>query len=164
MRRLYLLRHGIAVPHGDPAYRDDDRPLTPKGEARIRTLAKGLIKLGVEVDRVVTSPLPRAVRTAEIVTKGLDIADRLEVDDALRSGVSPESVRDWLDARPEDSLMIVGHNPTFSDLLALLLGASVAATPFELGKGGLAALEAISPRSYQLKWLASPGLFRRLLG
>jgi len=164
MRRLYLLRHGIAVPHGDPNYADDDRPLTPKGEARIRTLAKGLRKLGVEPDRVVASPLPRASRTAEIVAEGLGLEDRLEAAEELRSGVEPESVRDWLAARTEETLMIVGHNPTFSDLLALLLGLPAAAGPFELGKGGLAALDVLGPRSYRLKWLASPGLFRRLLG
>ncbi len=60
MERLYIVRHGIAVAHGAPGYRDEDRPLTSKGQRRARQVADGLKRLRARVDRIVTSPLPRA--------------------------------------------------------------------------------------------------------
>src|SRR5579864_3782830 len=73
MNRLYLLRHGIAVPPGTEGYEDDDRPLTSKGERRTRQVAQGLRRLRLKLDRIISSPLPRALRTAELVAETLDI-------------------------------------------------------------------------------------------
>src|SRR3954470_5009214 len=105
MIRLYLVRHGIAVPHGTPGIADDDRPLTDEGEKRMKQVAKGLRHLGVQPDRIVTSPLPRARRTAEIVAEVLDLESALEDADALRAGNSAASIREWLHSRPEPNLM-----------------------------------------------------------
>ncbi|MBM3462072.1 MAG: phosphohistidine phosphatase SixA, partial [Armatimonadetes bacterium] len=68
MMDLYILRHGIAYDHGHPDYPDDDsRPLTPKGRRRTRRIARGMRDLGLRFDAILTSPLPRARQTAEIV-------------------------------------------------------------------------------------------------
>ena len=64
MTELFILRHGIAVPHGTPGIADDERPLTSKGEHRMRQVGRGLAALRLDVERIVTSPLPRARRTA----------------------------------------------------------------------------------------------------
>ena len=162
MERLYLLRHGIAVPHGSPEFEDDDRPLTPKGGRRIKQIARGLERLGLEVDRIASSPLPRALETAEIVARVLGLEDRLETDDALRSGRSAESIREWLGSRPEARLMIVGHDPSFSDLVGMLTVGEAGRNLASLRKGGLAALRGKSEGGYGLEWLARPALFRRL--
>ena len=69
MNQLYLLRHGLAVPHGTPGIEDDDRPLTPDGERRVRPIGRGLKRLKVKVVRIATSPLPRALKTAQIVAE-----------------------------------------------------------------------------------------------
>lgn len=95
MERLYLLRHGIAVPHGTPGIEDDDRPLTPKGEKRVRQVAYGLKHLGLDVQKIVSSPLPRAYRTAEIVARVLESPDLLETADELRAGASADSIASW---------------------------------------------------------------------
>ena len=121
MNRLYLVRHGIAVPHGDPNFAEDDRPLTDEGEAHVRDVAKGLRRLGVKADRILTSPLPRAARTAELIAAGLGLSDVLEPDDALRADRSAESIRAWLKGRPEPRLMIVGHNPSLHELAQMLI-------------------------------------------
>ena len=60
MNDLYIVRHGIAVDPGTPGMADDERPLTSKGEKRMRQVARGLSKLELKLDRIVTSPLPRA--------------------------------------------------------------------------------------------------------
>jgi phosphohistidine phosphatase len=162
VNHLYLLRHGIAVPHGTIDMRDDDRPLTPKGEKRMRQIGRGLRRLALNVDQIVTSPLPRARRTAEIVAEALGHPDRLEDSDALRPDRPAEMIRDWLAGRPSQNLMLVGHNPNLSELAWLLVAGEHAPLIGELKKGGLAALVAGPEADFQLDWLATPRLLRRL--
>jgi phosphohistidine phosphatase len=162
MTHLFVLRHGIAVAHGTPGVADDDRPLTPKGERRVRQVGRGLKWLGLKVDRIVTSPLPRALRTGEIVADCLGETDVLETTDALRADRGAASIREWLGTREEDRLMIVGHNPAFSDLVGLLAGCTPGRPALELRKAGLAALATGPSADMTLQWLARPRLFRRL--
>jgi phosphohistidine phosphatase len=161
LTHLFIMRHGIAVPHGTPGVPEADRPLTPKGEEHVEQVAEGLERLKLGLERIVTSPLPRARRTAEIVAEELDLEDRLEVADALSAGAPPRSIRDWLATRPEQRLMIVGHNPDLTDLVALLLGLPGDA-PFDLKKGGVAALRSNPSGGFVLHWFATPRLVRRL--
>lgn len=164
---LYILRHGIAVEHGTPGIPDDDRPLTPKGRKRMREIARGLRRLDLQLDRIVTSPLPRASATAEIVAAAVGAGRGLEVDDVLRSGSAPAAIRDWLRNRGEDRLMIVGHNPGLTDLITLLVvGDAAGPRVCELRKGGLAALRPVegSADRFELDWLVTPRMIRRLSG
>jgi phosphohistidine phosphatase len=161
MDRLYLLRHGIAVPHGTDGYVDDERPLTSKGERRVRSIARGLRALGIKLDLIVTSPLPRARRTAEIVAEVLDMSTLLESAEELRAGREAESLKRWLESRPERRLMIVGHDPAFSDLVGLL--ATGKAEPIAtLRKGGIAAFSNQGDGRLVLDWLSRPRLFRSM--
>jgi phosphohistidine phosphatase len=164
MNELYILRHGIAVPHGTPGVAEDERPLTPEGEERMKQIARGLAAIDLEVDRIMTSPLPRARRTAQIVAQKLDMVDRLENCDVLRAGTDAAAIRDWLNDRTENRLMIVGHDPAFSELVGLLVLGEVGKLPLELKKGGMAALSssAVSGPRFQIDWIAPPRLLRRL--
>ena len=64
-KTLYVLRHGIAVARGNPAYPlDSDRPLTLKGMKRMRQIARGMRRLGVGFDVILTSAYTRALETA----------------------------------------------------------------------------------------------------
>lgn len=164
MVKLYILRHGIATPHGTPGISDEDRPLTAKGEQRMKQIGQGLAALGLELDRIVTSPLIRARRTAQIVAQETGLVDALEVSTALAADASAESIRDWLRERHESRLMIVGHNPSLSDLVGLLALGEVGKLPLELKKGGIAALStgAVLGQRYHLEWVVPPALLRRL--
>ena len=162
MDRIYLVRHGIAVPHGTPGIREEERSLTPEGEREMIKIAKGLHQLKVKPDRIVSSPLPRAKGTARIIAEVLGREDRLEVAEVLTSGSPPELIKEWLSERLERRIMIVGHNPDFSELLGLLLGLSENQICFELEKGGIAALKGNSSSRYSLHWLATPKLFRMM--
>lgn len=161
MDRLYLVRHGIAVPPGTPHIEDDLRPLTAKGIRRTRQVARGLRRLGVAVERIVTSPLPRALRTAEIIAKVLGSDEAPERADALRAGESADTIRNWLDGRGEASLMVVGHNPALSELVGLLLLGQPAPSLCQLRKSGIAALVRTPDGGFALDWLATPGMLRR---
>ncbi|AGA29487.1 phosphohistidine phosphatase SixA [Singulisphaera acidiphila] len=164
MNQLYLLRHGIAVDHGDPDFADEDRPLTPEGEKRVKQVAKGFSRLDLGVDRIFSSPLPRARKTAEIVADVLGINEHLESVDVLRAGSSASTIRDWIGTRAEDRIMLVGHNPDLSDLLSLLIAAGPNTAPFELRKAGIAALSGTISSPMTLDWLARPRLLRKLGG
>ncbi len=159
---LYLLRHGPAVEPGTPGFADDERPLTADGRKKVRRVARGLARLRLEVDRIVTSPLPRALVTAEIVAEELDVEDLLARDDALLARASAESVRGWLAGRAEGRLMLVGHNPWISELVGLLLTGRADVEVCELAKPGLAVLSRQFDGSWRLEWLARPRLLRKL--
>src|SRR5437879_13006704 len=66
---LYIMRHGIAVTRGAGSFADDaKRQLTPEGKMKVQEIVQGLLRLDFEVDWILTSPLVRAVETAEIVS------------------------------------------------------------------------------------------------
>ena len=160
MNRLYLLRHGLAVAPGTPEIADDDRPLTPEGERRVRQVARGCKRLGLKLDRIATSPLPRAHRTAEIVADALGVTDLLEVVDGLRAGRDARSIAAWLATRSDPRLLVVGHNPTLSELVGLLVVGLDGPPICELHKAGIAALVGEPGGPYTIDWIARPRLFR----
>jgi phosphohistidine phosphatase len=169
MDELYILRHGIAVEPGTPGIPDDERPLTPRGRRRMHRIARGLRRLDLGLDRIVTSPLPRARATAEIVAEELDAEDLLEEADALRAGSDARAIRNWLRERTDRRLMIVGHNPALSELVSLLVlgdrnGKGPRRQVCELKKGGIAALRPAVDSSdrLDLAWVATPRLIGRL--
>jgi phosphohistidine phosphatase len=164
MTELYILRHGIAVERGNPDIPDDQRPLTPKGRQRMRQIGRGLDRLGIEPDAIVSSPLPRAWETAEIVAEALKLSGRLEASEQLRDDRSAHQIRDWVLARGESRLMIVGHNPAFTSLVGLLATGQVGLYRGELKKGGLAAFSTLEEGGFALDWIATPQLLRRLDG
>src|SRR6478736_9710352 len=90
--RLYVMRHGPAVDDA-PSGRDDDRELTASGRRRVRAVAQALLEAG-ELPRVIlSSPLVRALQTAEIVCAvgGLDGPARssAEASVQIHRGLAP---------------------------------------------------------------------------
>ncbi|WP_435019537.1 phosphohistidine phosphatase SixA [Tundrisphaera sp. TA3] len=161
MKTLYLVRHGIAVDPGPSGIPDDDRLLTPEGERKVRMVGLGLRRNKVKVDRIATSPLPRALKTAQIIAQSLKATDLLEKADELRTGRDAAAVRDWLAARTETRMMIVGHNPWISELLALLTTGQASPLICDIRKAGVVALRSAGPEgAYQIDWIARPRLFR----
>lgn len=154
---LYLLRHGVAGQRGDPRYPNDgDRPLTKKGRKKLRAQLAGLEAFNVRPNVVVTSPLARARQTAEVVVEGLGIASRLVVDNRLAPGASTAGVIEILANYPDHAqVMLVGHEPDFSQIASELSGGS---GDIWLRKGGLIRvdLDAISGQHGVLRWLLEP--------
>ena len=71
MPTIYLIRHAEAVPHGDPNHEDDARPLLDIGRKQARQLGESLAARGIHFDAVFSSPLPRALSTAEELLAGM---------------------------------------------------------------------------------------------
>src|SRR5436309_12738755 len=106
--KLCFLRHGEADwPNWDKP--DDERPLTDRGRREMRRVAKFLDRLEFSVDAILTSPLPRASQTAEIVAERLCIG--MQIEPKLAYGFSLERLRQILVKLEADSVMVVGHEP-----------------------------------------------------
>lgn len=158
------MRHGIAALADHEGGSDADRRLTPRGIKRIKVVARGLDRLDLGIERIISSPLPRAHETAVIVADALALDDALEFSDVLQTGASAEAVRRFLRTRSESRLLVVGHNPTLSDLVGKMIQHDGSHPMIELRKGGVAALQGSSPDApvLELAWIAIPRLFRRL--
>jgi phosphohistidine phosphatase len=131
---MVLLRHGTAVARGLAGLDDAERPLVAKGEREARDAGRAFRALRVRPDRVVASPLVRALQTAQLAAAELGVP--LFEDDALAPGFD-RSALDGVFARHDgDCLVLVGHDPDFSTLVRDLAGANVS-----LAKGGAAIID-----------------------
>lgn len=118
--RIFLVRHGDAVPEED-AGSDRDRWLSPRGREAVRVLARLLRSLPVEPDAIMSSPLPRAVQTAELLAQGLDYLREIRSLRSLEPAAHPRVAAEAVLATG-GSVIVVGHSPSIMSLGALLLG------------------------------------------
>ena len=125
--RIYLVRHGDAVPE-DEAGSDRDRWLSPKGREHARILGRLLRDQKLEPDAILCSPLPRAVQTAELIAAGLDYLGPIASRRCLEPSAQPRVAADEIIAAG-GSVLVVSHEPAISTLGAFLLGIP-AMTPF----------------------------------
>lgn len=158
--KIYILRHGEAAEHGDPRYKENERPLTAKGIQRTKQLAEYLEDLEIGFDRILSSPLIRARQTAEIVAGKL--GKPVELTDALTpSGSMKDLVDQIAGLRPvPESVALVGHEPYLSGFISLLCIGSPD-LPIKLKKGALCRLDVervISGKCATLEWLIQPRL------
>jgi len=147
--RLCFLRHGAADwPNWDKP--DDERPLTKRGRKEMKRVAKFLERLKFTPDVILTSPLPRASQTAEIVADHLEI--ELKTEAALAHGFSVERLRGLLAKTKAECVVVVGHEPEFSEVVKELSGGET-----KLSKAGIALLEVNRGcSSGKLLWLFPP--------
>ena len=89
---LYLIRHAIAEERGDSWPDDAKRPLTDDGTAKMRKAARGLARIGVRFDVILTSPFVRTRQTAEIVATAFDERPPIVAIESLAPGGSIQSV------------------------------------------------------------------------
>jgi phosphohistidine phosphatase len=123
---IWLLRHGDAA-DGSP---DADRPLTEKGRRQSAAAGAALGALGVKLDACLTSPKVRAVDTARLACAGLGVEPR---EEPRLAGGSFDPAE--LAAGEGDEVLLVGHDPDFSEAVHRLTGARV-----RMKKGGLAGI------------------------
>jgi phosphohistidine phosphatase len=152
---LYFLRHGLAGDRDAWAGDDFGRPLTDEGKERMAREAATIAKLDLNLDFILTSPLVRAYQTAEIVTQHLNLTDKLVKDERLAPGFGSNQLAEILKLHPEAQvLMLVGHEPDFSQVIGDLIGGG----SVECKKGSLARVDLPNPLSRQgdLVWLIPP--------
>jgi len=156
---LYLVRHAIAE---EPGIRpDSQRPLTDNGRAQMRKIARGLARLDVRPDLILTSPYVRARETAGLLADAFQLnEDNLKVSEHLVPGSPLRQLVEEINSRypKTENMACVGHEPFLSELSSLLLtGTKDLALNFE--KGGVCALAMVSLRYGRcagLEWLLTP--------
>jgi phosphohistidine phosphatase len=123
---LWLLRHAEAA-EGRP---DEARPLTPRGIEQARIAGLALARLGVHLDSCLSSPKRRAIETAQLACEplGVEIVSETAI---AGSTYDPERLAAGL-----GNVMLVGHNPSMSNVLHDMTGARA-----HLRKGGIAAVQ-----------------------
>jgi phosphohistidine phosphatase len=124
---LYLLRHGEAEDaNGD----DDARRLTAKGERQARAAGRALAALKAKPDACLTSPKARAAETARLACEPLGL------EPELAPGLAGGRFDALALAAGRGDVLLVGHEPDFSNEVARLTGGQV-----KLRKGGLAVID-----------------------
>jgi phosphohistidine phosphatase len=156
---LYFLRHGKAGEYRADDLHDDERHLTDAGAAELRAAAPLWLRLNLRPDLVLSSPLPRALQTAQLLVEGVGLAREPIADDRLRPGA------DWADMaraltadRDARRVMFVGHEPDLSTAVQILTGARAV----RLRSGGVACVEfpgIPEPGAGELAWLLDPDLY-----
>jgi phosphohistidine phosphatase len=137
-QQLWLLRHGEAVPHESKP--DFERELTPRGERQSAAAGEAMAQLGLEFSACYTSPLVRAVGTADLACKALSVVP--EHRDAVGKGFDVDVVRELLAEHGDgEKILVVGHNPSFEQVVLDLTGARV-----DFKKGGIAAIRVSAGR------------------
>lgn len=120
--KIYLVRHAEAVEQAE-GLEDGTRWLTAKGRKTMQKASKRLHRQKVRPELIITSPLTRAVQTAELLMSELGRKSELAADRLLAPDSSPEQVMALIRSQHKiDSIMLVGHEPLLSRTAALLLG------------------------------------------
>ena len=166
MHSLYVLRHGKS--DWSAAYGSDhERPLKKRGRNAARDIGRFLSRTEQAPDLVLTSSAVRARTTAEIAAEAGSWDAALEVEDGFYHG-SAETVLERV--RQVDAgvgaLLIVGHQPTWSELVAELTGGAAPAFPTAaLARVDFAVADwsGIGPAAGVLTWLITPRLLAPFL-
>ncbi len=119
---LFLIRHAEAQ-DGSLYAADSLRPLTADGRKAARSVGEALRKENIVLAEIVSSPLVRAVETAELLMVGLGFDGALQVSEELEPGGVPSQILLRVVAQHwnSPSLALVGHEPSMGALLSLLL-------------------------------------------
>ncbi|RNI30389.1 histidine phosphatase family protein [Rufibacter immobilis] len=121
MKTLYLLRHAKSSWKYEELS-DHDRPLNKRGRADAPLIGQELLERKVKVDLIISSSAVRAITTASLIAKelGLD-PEKIGVQEELYHIAADDLVM-FIQSLPEEyaNVMLVGHNPTFSEVANLL--------------------------------------------
>jgi phosphohistidine phosphatase len=152
---LYLLRHAHAG--NGAAWTGDDalRPLSSRGRQQAQRLGKLLAARGIVPDTIVSSPKVRARQTANLVADVLGVG--VANDERLAERFDLDALAAIMAGVGGTSLMLVGHDPDFSDILATLVGAA----DLPMRKGAIARVDLalpLAPGCGILRWLFPPEL------
>lgn len=156
---IYLLRHGIAEDRTATG-KDADRGLTEDGREKLLRVMARARRAGVAPSLILSSPLKRAIETAEVAAGVLEYRGEILRVEALKPMASPQEV--WAEIRShrdETAILLAGHEPLFSSTAAYFLGSP--RTMVEFKKGALMRIDVeslgVEPKGV-LQWMLTPKL------
>jgi phosphohistidine phosphatase len=151
--RVYILRHGIAE-EAAAGGSDAARALTAEGRQKLRVVLQRARAARVRPSIILTSPLKRALQTAEIAAAVLGVKRELTTTSALAPSSTPQRVWSEIRALHNERVLVVGHEPLLSHVVGFLLRCP--ALQLDLKKGALVSLQVDTGESEPrgtLKWV-----------
>lgn len=162
---VFIVRHAVAYERNPRRWRDDvRRPLTPAGIRKFTKAARGLKRLALQPECVLTSPLVRARQTAQILTSVARWPQAIECA-ALAPRSSSAQIIAELRKLTVKRMAVVGHEPALSRLIGACIAESDVPIAVEMKKGGVACVSfPAEPRAARatLRWLMAPRTLRAL--
>jgi len=136
---VYVMRHAEAV-EGSDTLQDEWRYLTEKGRVDAERVSAAMAGIGRKPRLIITSPLTRAVQTAEIAAQHACRKNLLVASELLLPGAEiGELVAHLKSCKDAKRVMLIGHEPQLGLLVARLLGCEDVA--ISLKKSACVALE-----------------------
>lgn len=155
---LYVLRHAEAVEVSE-TLPDQWRYLTEKGRGAVKKMSSAIAKFGPKTRLTITSPLTRAVQTAEIVAEKACRKNVVVASTLLLPGADVSELVAYLKSGTDAKrVMVVGHEPHLGELVAALLGRTEELVT--LNKGACVALKldpATDEKPAGFLWYLTPG-------
>ncbi len=140
---LFILRHGKAEARAVGA-NDDDRVLTGPGVEEIKKIGRWTIAMGYTFDLIATSPLKRAMQTAQIFCATTKQEDKVRVWDLLSPGGDPDDLlRQVATIGGDGSVLIIGHEPMLSIVISRIISGNDTASII-LTKGAFARIKNVT--------------------
>ena len=160
---IFILRHGDAGNRVTVVEKDSERPLTPEGRAEMQKIAKSLKAVGLQTDRIYTSPLRRARETAEIAAKVLKIPTLEEWNELKPDGSKAELYRKLARLEQDSRPILVGHEPYLTSMIGEIIGTTNAKIVLKKGGVGKVRITSFNPRiSGELRWLLTPKIITKM--
>jgi phosphohistidine phosphatase len=158
---LYLMRHANAgLSRGNPVL-DAKRALIKEGKEQCMLMARMLSALKVQVDVIVSSPLKRALQTAQFVGTELGYEAKVEVSPALGLSADYAAFQQLLAKYAElDGVLMVGHNPNLFQFLGRMITGNGGAA-IRMRKGSIARVD-MDRHPPLLRWLIDPRMARAI--
>jgi phosphohistidine phosphatase len=159
MKTLFLFRHAKSDWEAEFDV-DHDRPLNKRGKRDAKRMGRHLRAVGSLPDRAVASSAVRAVKTVELAAAAGDWDCEVVIDESLYEA-DPPRVLSLIQEQPDagDRLLLVGHEPTFSETGSLLIGGGALRFP----TGAIACIEVevgrwadVQAGQGTLAWLLTP--------
>jgi phosphohistidine phosphatase len=158
---LYLMRHADAgLSRGNPAL-DAKRSLIKEGKEQCMLMARVLNALKVQVDVVVSSPLKRALQTAQFVGTELGYEAKVEISAALGPDADYADFQKMLAKYADrEGVLAVGHNPNVFRFLGRLITGNGGAG-IRMRKGSVARID-LDRHPPLLRWVIDPRMARAI--
>lgn len=160
--KLYLIRHASAEDaqvFAQTGLSDELRPLTPKGEEKMRDVLNFFKKNEAQLNIVLSSPLTRCLQTTEIFKEYYPGAHFVTTEN-LRPDHSAQRLYDEIMQYEVDSVALIGHEPFLGQFISWLLFRQ-ASDHFPMKKSGIAKLDIYKDGRVYFKWLLRPKLLFR---
>jgi phosphohistidine phosphatase len=158
---LYLMRHANAGVSRENPLLDAKRALIKEGKDQCMLMARLLNALKVPIDAVVSSPLKRALQTAQFVATEIGFEGKIEVSHALEPEAEYVDFQKMLSQfSATEGLLAVGHNPSIFQFLGRLCTGNGGAN-LRMRKGAIARVD-LDRHPPQVQWLIDPRAARAI--